>query len=76
MTEGVYHKWSPIKPIPKDMLECRPTYKDSKHDMWLEAKKDPNFLLHLQRLWSIETGMVENLYSISEGVCFPPLVSY
>eukprot|EP00026_Physarum_polycephalum_P004669 Phypoly_transcript_04691.p1 GENE.Phypoly_transcript_04691~~Phypoly_transcript_04691.p1 ORF type:complete len:318 (+),score=11.45 Phypoly_transcript_04691:236-1189(+) len=66
-TEGVFHKWSPIKPIPADLTSWKPSL-DIDITAWNKVKNNPEVLERFLRLWSIETGQVENLYSFSEGV--------
>jgi Fic family protein len=75
VTESHTRTWSPIQDLPND-------WKDTLVDLqteslvaaWLEQADElrdkdlyQQFLAKLQRQWAIETGVLENLYRISEG---------
>jgi hypothetical protein len=66
-TEGLVHKWAPLKPLADKMLTWKPST-DSNNSGWNVVKKKKSTLTRLHRLWSIETGKVELLYSIPVGV--------
>jgi hypothetical protein len=66
-TEGLVHKWAPLKPLADKMLTWKPGT-DINNSGWNVVKKKKSTLTRLYRLWSIETGKVELLYSIPVGV--------
>ena len=72
----IAHKWHPITPLPEtwdyDFSEI-----DSLHRQWFKLKNarenaSPGafdaFLERLTRSWSIETGIIEGLYTLEQGM--------
>ena len=73
----VAYQWSPIKSL--DAIGCDYDFSeiDSLQRQWLSIKEhreasDPDsyraFLERLERSWSIETGIIEGLYTLDRGV--------
>lgn len=66
-------KWKYIQDLPEnwkdlqnDTLKSLPeTWQQNKNDLSEETKK--HFLERLQREWAIETGLIENLYTLGQG---------
>ncbi len=75
MNEHNVRKWSPVDDLPGDW---RTSLVDAQTESlvaaWLEQAAElrekalyKQFLARLQRQWAIETGVLENLYRLSEG---------
>lgn len=70
------HTWRPIEDLPdgwESSLRNEQTHAMIRvwHDQAEELQKKDlynDFLARLRRLWSIETGVIEGLYSLSDGV--------
>ena len=69
----ISHPWEPIEDLPKDWRTSRPDL-DNSLELWERERKslkDPSKLerLHerLATLWSIETGVLEKLYTMDRG---------
>lgn len=75
MSELHTHTWTPIQDLPVDWKETLVDHQtESLVSAWLEQADElrdqdlyRQFLAKLQRQWAIETGVLENLYRISEG---------
>ena len=73
----ITHKWIPIQPIEAQVEQYDFSEINSLQTQWLSIKRereDSNpqayraFLERLGRSWSIETGIIEGLYSLDRGV--------
>lgn len=72
---AIFHKWEPITDLPENWHDlCRPDL-HAIHREWVAERdliKDPAKLEELQErlntLWSIETGIIERLYTVERGV--------
>src|SRR5438128_6475966 len=69
------HKWEFITDLPENWEEMRSTELESLALIWKEqsttlSKRDAlkQFKDRLRREWAIETGIIENLYSIDRGI--------
>jgi Fic family protein len=69
------HEWDFIKDIPENWHQLRSTELESLASIWKEqsdvlSKRDAikHFNDCLRREWAIETGIIENLYSIDRGI--------
>src|SRR5438128_7008202 len=69
------HKWEFITDLPENWEEMRSTELESLALIWKEqsttlSKRDAlkQFNDRLSREWAIETGIIENLYSIDRGI--------
>jgi len=67
--------WEPIQDLPNDWKRLASTELASLASIWsdqsarlYESKALSEFNVRLQREWAIETGIIENLYSIDRGV--------
>lgn len=75
MTDPHTRTWSPIQDLPEDWRDTLVDHQtESLVAAWLEQADElrdkdlyQQFLAKLQRQWAIETGVLENLYRISEG---------
>jgi Fic family protein len=68
-------KWTPIEDLPSDWKTLADSPTEALIQTWLDTagelrKTDAfsQFLLKLRREWAIETGVLERLYSLSDGV--------
>ena len=67
------HVWEPIKKIPEDLISFSDQSLRELENEWNETRKklDPNQIIdlnsRLEREWAIETGKIENLYTLDEG---------
>jgi Fic family protein len=68
------YKWEPIKDLPDDWWEIASKDLQSLAMIWIEqseklkeSKSLKRFNDGLRRQWAIETGIIENLYSIDRG---------
>ena len=68
------HLWQPISNLPEDLRPLLSPEIDSLVKTWLDHAERmrehdyyKDFLERLRRQWAIETGILERLYSISEG---------
>ena len=68
--------WTPIQPLTDDELKADSEQFDALNAVWQEARKGleedngtafQEFQERLRRSWSIETGILENLYLLSRG---------
>lgn len=66
--------WSPIEDIPQNWKSLRDSTIDPLLEAWNDQRKEledeptfREFLAQLRREWAIETGILERLYSLSEG---------
>lgn len=69
------HIWKPITDLPEDIRRLVDPQLEALVSAWrdhakeLKEKKSYNeFLVRLRRQWAIETGVLERLYALSEGV--------
>ncbi|MBP7052988.1 MAG: Fic family protein [Phycisphaerae bacterium] len=69
------HRWAPVDDLPTDWLDLKNRQTDALIAAWWEradelreTKAYDDFLLRLRRQWAIETGILERLYSLSDGV--------
>ncbi|MEP6741642.1 MAG: Fic family protein [bacterium] len=69
------NQWAPIKDLPDNWPELQHTEFESLAEIWKEQsntlqKRDAlrQFNDRLRREWAIETGIIENLYSIDRGI--------
>lgn len=75
MNKFVARKWEPIVDLPSDWAESLSNSQTKALvDAWLEQKDElkekgiyKDFLGRLKREWSIETGVIEGLYALTEG---------
>lgn len=61
----VFYRWSPIKPLPDELFLYNSSINVAR---WQQVLTSPENIMKLQRLWSVETGMIERLYSFDEKV--------
>src|SRR5437667_523210 len=74
MADTHSHKWLPIADLPADWVRLADSelanfvraWQDEAHDLESRAVYQ-EFLNRLRREWAIETGVLEQLYSLSEG---------
>lgn len=71
----IENQWKPIQDLPEDWSKLRHTEFESLAAIWKEQsatlqKRDvlKQFNDRLRREWAIETGIIENLYSIDRGI--------
>jgi len=75
VTESHTRTWSPIQDLPNDWKDTLVDHQtEALVAAWLEQADElrdkdlyQQFLAKLQRQWAIETGVLENLYRLSEG---------
>lgn len=74
MDEPTSHYWVEIKDLPENWQSLRNHQAETLAEVWQSQAKDMqrshayhNFLIKLRRQWAIETGILERLYSLSEG---------
>lgn len=74
MTRPHTHNWTPIEDLPADWQSLAKVELANYVQVWQEEKARlegteayDEFLQRLRREWAIETGVIERLYSISEG---------
>src|SRR5947207_3058782 len=68
-------RWKPIEDLPESWSDWRSSYLEHFVPLWLERKALltnavtlDEFNLKLMREWSIETGVIESLYTIDRGI--------
>ena len=73
--EEIGYKWVPIKDLPENWeLLCNPELTSlasvwaEQHDQLKKSKSVQEFNERLLREWSIETGIIERLYTIDPGI--------
>ena len=73
--EEIGYKWVPIKDLPENWeLLCNPELTSlasvwaEQHDQLKKSKSVQEFNERLLREWSIETGIIERLYTIDRGI--------
>ena len=67
----IHHKWQEIADLPADLEQFRDPELDSLHRVWLDQKAtidEKAFAAELAREWSIETGIIEGVYTLDRGV--------
>ena len=69
------YKWKPIEDLPANWHKIASTDLNSLAAIWIEQAEKlkeseslKRFNDHLRRQWAIETGIIENLYSIDRGI--------
>jgi len=69
------HIWKPITDLPEDMRPLIDAQLEALVAAWLDHAKElqekesyNEFLIRLRRQWAIETGVLERLYTLSDGV--------
>ncbi len=68
------HRWQPIENLPAGWPRLKTGELDSLHEAWqqqrarLQGQALEEFTQRLVRRWSIETGILERVYKLSEGV--------
>ena len=75
MADFVARKWEPVTDLPGDWRHVlRSPQVEALNQAWLEQAQELReqgiyqlFVQKLKRRWSVETGVIEGLYSISEG---------
>jgi Fic family protein len=75
MADFISRKWEPILDLPEDWTaRLRSPQVEALNHAWLEQAQElreqgiyQRFLEKLKRRWSVETGVIEGLYSITEG---------
>jgi len=75
LNDNAGHKWQPIEDLPEDWKKLSSSELASLSIVWSEQsvrlqKSDSikTFNKKLAREWAIETGIIENLYSIDRGI--------
>jgi len=69
----VHHQWSRFTEIPQELSMLQPrSVIQNLQELWRSLKLDDASLAEelfeiMQRQWAVETGRVENLYTLSEG---------
>lgn len=74
MSEPIVHRWAAIEDLPRDWKSLHNPEVSALVHAWqaqAEALREKDsyreFLIRLRRRWAIETGVLERLYSISDG---------
>jgi Fic family protein len=69
------HKWEPIEPLPEGWESLKSPELEALVGVWNDQAKElrqrriyDEFLSRLRRQWAIETGILERLYTLNEGV--------
>jgi Fic family protein len=68
------HKWSPITDLPENWSALTTDRLKHLAETWHEQKERLNqdaiheFITRLKRQWAIETGLIENLYTLDRGI--------
>ena len=69
------HHWTPVDDLPSDWLDLQNRQIEALIAAWWERSEElqrtkayNDFLLKLRRQWAIETGGLERLYTLSDGV--------
>ncbi|MBN1815926.1 MAG: Fic family protein [Sedimentisphaerales bacterium] len=75
MTEDITYKWNPIEDLPPNWEEYVDEGLSHLSGIWEEQKRNlrnlssiKKFNERLQRQWAIETGIIENLYTLDRGI--------
>ena len=70
----IHYKWKPAEDLPEDWQEMASGELESLASIWIEQSSRidtsealKRFNERLRRQWAIETGIIENLYSIDRG---------
>ena len=71
----IAHKWHPIVDLPDEVSKLTTRELESLRRIWTEQKRElselgmlEEFDKRLRREWSIETGIIENVYTLDRGV--------
>src|SRR5687768_3097383 len=71
---SIHYKWRPITDLPPDSRQLSSGELDSLLQVWNEQRQKveqagilARFNEQLQRQWAIETGIIENVYSLDRG---------
>jgi len=74
-TEQYYYRWAPIEDLPSNWESLRLPELASFAPIWVqeldqlkESAALKEFLTKLKREWSIETGIIENTYTLTQGI--------
>ncbi|MDR1921053.1 MAG: Fic family protein [Candidatus Adiutrix sp.] len=74
MSAAVHHQWKQINDLPANWQSLGSSRLKHLAEVWKEQKGRLNsqlldeFMTRLKREWSIETGMIENLYKFDRGL--------
>jgi len=75
VSNGTAHKWEPIEDLPTDWEGMASPQLPALHEVWLEQKGKleasgalARFNDRVRREWAIETGVIEQLYSIDRRI--------
>lgn len=66
----IHHKWQHITDIPADLEQFRDRELESLYQVWLDQRStvdEKAFAAELAREWSIETGIIEGVYTLDRG---------
>lgn len=75
MTDGLAYEWEPIEDLPDDWARLANPQLPVLQEVWQEQKGEleesgalRRFHERLRREWSIETGIIERLYTLPRGI--------
>jgi hypothetical protein len=74
MNLTVGHEWRPIEDLPEDHENLRSSELENLAQVWREQRNSLDetetrrFLNRLKREWAIETGIIEQLYTLDRGI--------
>src|ERR1051326_3828087 len=70
-----YYKWREITDLPEDVDSLRDRELESLYEVWVEEKQRiaddsrvADFNAQISREWAIETGIIENVYTLDRGI--------
>ena len=66
----IHHKWREIADLPSDLESFRDRELESLYQVWLDQRANVDekaFAAELAREWSIETGIIEGVYTLDRG---------
>jgi Fic family protein len=66
----IHHKWQEIADLPADLAQFRDPELESLYQVWIDQKDtvdEKAFAAELAREWSIETGIIEGIYTLDRG---------
>ena len=71
----IEHKWHPLENLPSDYMEMASPDLSNLASVWCDQRNRlektdamKSFLERMRREWAIETGIIENLYTIDRGI--------
>jgi Fic family protein len=67
---AVHYKWKEISDLPADIEQFRDRELESLYQVWLDQRAivdEKAFAAELGREWSIETGVIEGVYTLERG---------